>query len=124
MDPFDLRRRNVIMPGDRAIADSDEPDDIEFAGSYGLDQCLDLVQEALHRDGDPAPDGPNWQVGEGMAAAMIATIPPRGHHAEASAALRRTARTSCGGHRRVRQRHHDGAHPDRVGRTRDRARKN
>jgi len=36
MDPFDLRRRNMIMPGDRAIADSDEPDDIEFASSYGL----------------------------------------------------------------------------------------
>ena len=88
MDPFDLRRRNMIMPGDRAIADSDEPDDIEFAGSYGLDQCLDLVQEALHRDSDPAPDGPDWRVGEGMAAAMIATIPPRGHHAEASATLR------------------------------------
>ena len=27
IDPFDLRRRNMIMPGDRAIADSDEPDD-------------------------------------------------------------------------------------------------
>ena len=88
MDPFDLRRRNMIVPGDRAIADSDEPDDIEFAGCYGLDQCLDLVQEALRLDGDAAPDGPNWQVGEGMAAAMIATIPPRGHHAEASATLR------------------------------------
>ncbi len=87
VDPFDLRRRNMIMPGDRAIADSDEPDDIEFAGSFGLDQCLDLVQEALSRDGDPAPDGPGWQVGEGVAAAMIATIPPRGHHAEASVAL-------------------------------------
>ncbi len=88
MDPFDLRRRNMIVPGDRAIADSDEPDDIDFAaGSYGLDQCLDLVQEALHRDSDPAPDGPDWRVGEGMAAAMIATIPPRGHHAEASATL-------------------------------------
>src|SRR5690606_2684017 len=25
-----------------------------------------------------------WRVGEGMAAAMIATIPPRGHHADAT----------------------------------------
>jgi CO/xanthine dehydrogenase Mo-binding subunit/aerobic-type carbon monoxide dehydrogenase small subunit (CoxS/CutS family) len=87
IDPFDLRRRNMIMPGDRAIADSDEPDDIVFGGSYGLDQCLDLAEEALHGDGDPAPTGPGWRVGEGVAAAMIATIPPRGHHAEASAAL-------------------------------------
>ena len=87
VDPFDLRRRNMIRPGDRAIADSDEPDDIDFAGGYGLDQCLDLVQEALGRDGDAAPDGPGWHVGEGVAAAMIATIPPRGHFADASVAL-------------------------------------
>ena len=51
-----------------------------------LDQCLDLVQEALGRDGDTAPDGPGWHVGEGVAAAMIATIPPRGHFADASVA--------------------------------------
>ncbi len=29
------------------------------------------------------PEGPDWQVGKGMALAMIDTIPPRGHHAHA-----------------------------------------
>lgn len=84
IDPFALRRRNVVVPGDPFVASSDEPDDLRY-GSYGLDQCLDLAQSALARDSLPAP--PGWAVGEGMAVAMIATIPPRGHHAEASVAL-------------------------------------
>jgi putative selenate reductase molybdopterin-binding subunit len=88
MDPFDFRRRNVILPGEELVADSHEPEDIVFAGSYGLDQCLDLAQEAVARDADPAPTGPGWHLGEGMAAAMIATVPPRGHHAEASVTVR------------------------------------
>jgi CO/xanthine dehydrogenase Mo-binding subunit len=75
LDPFALRRRNVITP--------DEPlhGDVEM-GSYGLDQCLDLVQETLLGTSDLAPD-PSWLVGEGMALAMIHTIPPRGHFAQA-----------------------------------------
>jgi putative selenate reductase molybdopterin-binding subunit len=82
IDPFELRRRNVVAPGDAFVASSEEPDDLTFGGSYGLDRCLDLAQAALARDALPAPGG--WAVGEGMAVAMIATIPPRGHHAEAS----------------------------------------
>jgi CO/xanthine dehydrogenase Mo-binding subunit/aerobic-type carbon monoxide dehydrogenase small subunit (CoxS/CutS family) len=84
IDPFDLRRRNVVVPGD-AFTDSHVADDDLSFGSYGLDQCLDLAQEALSTgNGVAAPDGPPWRVGEGMAIAMIATIPPRGHFAEAS----------------------------------------
>ena len=89
LDPFDLRRRVVVRPGDAFVASADpadHPDDLRF-GSDGLPQCLDLAQAALARDGDPAPDGPSWRVGEGMAVAMIATIPPRGHRSEASVAL-------------------------------------
>lgn len=85
LDPFELRRRNVVVPGDQLIASSEHRDDLTF-GSYGLDQCLDLAQAALRRgNGVDAP--PRWLVGEGMAIAMIATIPPRGHIAEASATL-------------------------------------
>ncbi|WP_029115282.1 molybdopterin-dependent oxidoreductase [Mycobacterium sp. URHB0044] len=82
IDPYDLRRRNVVVPGD-AFTDSHVlSDDLTF-GSYGLDQCLDLAQQALATgNGVAAPDGPSWRVGEGMAIAMIATIPPRGHFAE------------------------------------------
>ncbi len=56
MDPFDLRRRNVVVPGDPFVAtsllpaDGSEGDDGLRYGSYGLDQCLDLVQDALARD--------------------------------------------------------------------------
>jgi CO/xanthine dehydrogenase Mo-binding subunit/aerobic-type carbon monoxide dehydrogenase small subunit (CoxS/CutS family) len=76
IDPFELRRRNIIGP--------DEPmhDDVEM-GSYGLTQCLDLVERSLHDGGGAAAPDESWQVGEGMALAMIHTIPPRGHFAEA-----------------------------------------
>jgi putative selenate reductase molybdopterin-binding subunit len=87
IDPFDLRRRNVIMPGDAFVDSHVAEDDLTF-GSYGLDQCLDLTQAALVRgNGATAPDGPQWRVGEGMAVAMIATIPPRGHYSDASVSL-------------------------------------
>lgn len=88
IDPFELRRRNVVRPGDPFVADTAEvlePDDLQF-GSYGLDQCLDLAESAL-KEPDAAPVPPGWAVGEGMALAMIATVPPRGHHADAAVAV-------------------------------------
>jgi len=91
IDPFELRRRNVVVPGDPFVVTSDPEhggvDDGLRYGSYGLDQCLDLVEEALGRDALPAPEGPSWRTGTGMAASMIATTPPRGHYADATAAL-------------------------------------
>ena len=87
MDPFELRRRNVVVPGDPFI-DAHEADADLTYGSYGLDQCLDLAQKALAADGaTPPPDGSPWRVGDGMALAMIATIPPRGHFADATVSL-------------------------------------
>ncbi|GLK83405.1 molybdopterin-dependent oxidoreductase [Ancylobacter defluvii] len=77
IDPFALRRRNVVVPGDALVAYDDHPHDVEF-GSYGLDQCLDLVEAALRAAPKPDP-GPDWLVGRGMAASMIDTVPPRGH---------------------------------------------
>lgn len=89
IDPFDLRRRNVVKPGD-VLVDAHVSDDLIF-GSYGLDQCLDLARTALAAgNGARAPAG--WQVGEGMAIAMIATIPPRGHFADAALSLRADGR--------------------------------
>ncbi|HET6734157.1 molybdopterin-dependent oxidoreductase [Mycobacterium sp.] len=87
VDPFELRRQNVIVPGDVFVDSHVLEDDLTF-GSYGLDQCLDLAEAALARgNGVAAPDGAQWRVGEGMAVAMIATIPPRGHFADASITL-------------------------------------
>lgn len=86
VDPFELRRRNVVVPGDPFVDWHVGQDDLMF-GSYGLDQCLDLAHAAMVRgNGVTAPEG--WRVGEGMAIAMIATIPPGGHSADASISLR------------------------------------
>ncbi|MCD4525591.1 molybdopterin-dependent oxidoreductase [Nocardioides sp. cx-173] len=82
LTPAEVRRRNVVVPGDGFVVTGPPHDDLVF-GSYGLDQCLDLVEAELAADTTPAP-GPGWAVGSGLAAAMIATIPPRGHHAEAA----------------------------------------
>ncbi|BBZ79891.1 oxidoreductase [Mycolicibacterium anyangense] len=92
IDPFDLRRRNVVVPGDDFVDWHVVSDDLTF-GSYGLDQCLDLAQAALRRgNGVEPPPGAAWRVGEGMAVAMIATIPPRGHLAEASVTVNHEGR--------------------------------
>lgn len=87
MDPFEFRRRNVVVPGDHFIDAHVVGDELQF-GSYGLDQCLDLTQAALLRgNGVAAPEGEQWKTGEGMAIAMIATLPPRGHFADTTATL-------------------------------------
>ncbi|HEY9312207.1 molybdopterin-dependent oxidoreductase [Williamsia sp.] len=89
IDPFEMRRINTTVPGDPFVTWEVESDDLEY-GSYGLDQCLDLAQGALQsgrtdstRNGDALASQPDWRIGEGMATTMIATIPPRGHHADA-----------------------------------------
>ncbi|AXN46869.1 Xanthine dehydrogenase molybdenum-binding subunit [Mycobacterium marinum] len=82
IDAFEFRRRNMVVPGDPFVDAHAGENDLTF-GSYGLDQCLDLAQDALRRGGRPAPDGAGWRVGEGMALAMIATLPPGGHFGSA-----------------------------------------
>jgi putative selenate reductase molybdopterin-binding subunit len=87
INPFDLRRLNSVGPTDPLVVTHVEGEDLIF-GSYGLDQCLDLAQAALSRGNDAAvPAGEHWRIGEGMATAMIATTPPRGHYAQASVTL-------------------------------------
>ncbi|HEY0240036.1 MAG TPA: molybdopterin cofactor-binding domain-containing protein [Friedmanniella sp.] len=83
IDPFTFRRLNMISPDEPLVVTHVEGDDLRF-GSYGLDQCLDLVEAALLRgNGVEPPVGPTWKVGQGVAMAMIATVPPRGHEAVA-----------------------------------------
>ncbi|MCW2912508.1 MAG: dehydrogenase [Actinomycetia bacterium] len=85
MDPIAFRERNIIRPGDQLVSFSTEPDDVQI-GSYGLDQCLALVGEALRR-GKGAPPGDDWLVGQGVALAMLDAIPPHGHWADARITL-------------------------------------
>ena len=83
MDPFEFRRLNVVKPDDQMIANSEAATDTEF-GSYGLDQCLDLVQAAMTGgNGIRRPDGTDWLEGEGMAISMHGAVPPTEHRSEA-----------------------------------------
>ena len=96
IDPVELRRRNVVVPGDPlVVTDPHEETDLRWEGSYGLDQCLDLVEDALagplpevpRMDGPVLDHSPDWAFGTGVALAAIATMPPRGHHAHTSVEL-------------------------------------
>ncbi|WP_375424333.1 molybdopterin-dependent oxidoreductase [uncultured Friedmanniella sp.] len=97
IDRVEFRRLNMIRPGDPLVVTHVEGDDLVF-GSYGLDQCLDLVEQALGSGrGDPAPQGNGkWRTGSGVAMAMIATVPPRGHRAEANVTVDRDGRYTIG----------------------------
>ncbi len=88
MDPIEFRERNIVRPGDPMISTgSDETHDVEY-GSYGLDQCLRLVKEAMDRGGGlPPPPSDDWLVGQGMALGLIETVPPFGHLADVSVTL-------------------------------------
>ena len=101
IDPFEMRRRNIIHPGDLMLGTSTDHGDVQY-GSYGLDQALTLVETALDRGpAHPPPDATapatafsdgDWALGRGMALSMIHTIPPRGHFADARIALDRDGR--------------------------------
>ena len=119
-DPFEMRRRNVVRPGDPMLSPPASADHDVLYGSYGLDQCLDLVERAMRADAPAAATSPpDWLVGEGVALTMIDTVPPGGHLADCidRAARRRRLRPDRR-HRRVRQRHHHRAPPDRGDRAR------
>jgi putative selenate reductase molybdopterin-binding subunit len=87
MDPYEFRRRNVVGPDDQMIAESTEATDTEF-GSYGLDQCIDLVEAAMKRgNGVKRPAGADWLEGKGMAISMHGSVPPTEHRSEARLGL-------------------------------------
>ncbi|MCC9204232.1 molybdopterin-dependent oxidoreductase [Arthrobacter sp. zg-Y769] len=111
MDPLDFRRRNVVALGDRMVSTAPEPAEDVHYGSYGLDQCLELVSTALAAGrqraetsgaalsvsselsvSSGAADDGGWLVGEGTAVAMIDTVPPRGHISHAKISLREDGR--------------------------------
>ena len=81
MDALEFRRRNVVRRGEPMIGAHVSPDDVIY-GSYGLDQCLDLVDKAMRRveAGETLP--PDWLIGQGTALTMIDTVPPGGHYSD------------------------------------------
>ncbi|NQU37103.1 MAG: molybdopterin-dependent oxidoreductase, partial [Actinobacteria bacterium] len=82
IDPLALRRKNAIRPGDN-LSVGDEPEELQLR-SYGLPECLDLVEAALDRGNDVvAPVGAEWAVGQAMAIGMADTSPPTEHRSGA-----------------------------------------
>jgi CO/xanthine dehydrogenase Mo-binding subunit/aerobic-type carbon monoxide dehydrogenase small subunit (CoxS/CutS family) len=86
MDPLALRRQNVIRPGDN-LAIGNEPEELQLR-SYGLPQCLDLVEAALAQGNEAvAPVGEEWALGQGLAISMADTSPPTEHRSGARVCL-------------------------------------
>lgn len=87
MDPLEFRTLNMVREGDQMLSTHPVPQEDVHYGSYGLDQCIRLVQDALDRGRERyraaglEDAGPGWVIGEGTALSMIDTAPPRGHFA-------------------------------------------
>jgi hypothetical protein len=88
ISPFEIRRRNVVRPGDPMRSPPPTGHTDVLYGSYGLDQCLDLVERAMQAEAPKAELSPDWLIGDGIALTMIDTVPPDGHIADARIALR------------------------------------
>jgi putative selenate reductase molybdopterin-binding subunit len=88
INPFEFRRRNVVKPGDPMLAPPGPAHSDVFYGSYGLDQCLDLVERAMQAETPNTDLSADWLIGQGIALTMIDTVPPAGHVADARISLR------------------------------------
>ncbi len=86
VDPIEIRRKNVVRPGDNIESIWGEPGDASF-GSYGITECLDIVERQLKKgNGIAKPDG-DWLEGTGMALAMLECGPPTEHRSSAEMKL-------------------------------------
>jgi CO/xanthine dehydrogenase Mo-binding subunit len=87
IDPFAMRRKNMVRATDWIESVWHDPSDVGF-GSYGLDQCLDLLEAALASGrGSRCPDGEHWAAGTGVASAMLECGPPTEHRSGATMKL-------------------------------------
>ena len=87
IDPIAMRRKNIVRPGDNIESIWKEPSDASF-GSYGIVECLDIVEGELARgNGVAKPDGEDWAEGTGVALAMLECGPPTEHRSSAEMRL-------------------------------------
>ena len=87
IDPFTMRRKNVVQPGDNIESIWKAPSDASF-GSYGIGECLDIVERALAAgNGVAKPEGADWAEGRGVALAMLECGPPTEHRSGAEMRL-------------------------------------
>jgi putative selenate reductase molybdopterin-binding subunit len=98
IDPMEIRRKNVVKPGDNIESIWKEPGDASF-GSYGINECLDIVERELKKgNGVAKPDGDEWLEGTGSALAMLECGPPTEHRSSAEIHLKPdgTYHLACG----------------------------
>jgi len=88
LSPYEMRRRNIIKPGDPMLSPPGPAHADVLYGSYGLDQCLDLVERAMQAETPNSGLSADWLTGDGIALTMIDTVPPDGHIADATISLR------------------------------------
>jgi CO/xanthine dehydrogenase Mo-binding subunit/aerobic-type carbon monoxide dehydrogenase small subunit (CoxS/CutS family) len=87
IDPIAIRRKNMIQAQDPVHSIWPFPSD-GVIGSYGLDQCLDFVEQALASGrGETKPDGDEWLEGRGVAIHAQDCAPPTEHRSEAHMTL-------------------------------------
>jgi putative selenate reductase molybdopterin-binding subunit len=86
MDPLELRRRNIVRPGDALLSIHDEPDDVAFTED-GLAQCIDRVDAALRSHANGEALGQDWLIGTGTASSLHETAPPTDHISDGWATL-------------------------------------
>ena len=88
IDPFTIRRKNMIQAHDPVHSIWPFPHD-GVIGSYGLDQCIDLVEKVLASGrGETKPEGDEWLEGRGIAIHAQDCAPPTEHRSEVHMALK------------------------------------
>jgi CO/xanthine dehydrogenase Mo-binding subunit len=86
IDPLELRRRNIVRPGDALLSIHDEADDVEFTEDT-LAACIDRVDAALRSHPNGEVLGEDWLIGTGTASSIHETAPPTEHMSVGQAAL-------------------------------------
>ncbi len=87
IDSIAIRRKNMLRAHDAPHSIWPGPDAVAI-GSYGFDQCLDFVEEALASGrGESRPEGEDWLEGRGVAIHAQDCSPPTEHRSEAHLSL-------------------------------------
>ncbi|MEO6847175.1 MAG: molybdopterin cofactor-binding domain-containing protein [Chthoniobacterales bacterium] len=87
IDPFAMRRKNMLQEHDPVHSIWPSPHD-GVIGSYGFDQCFDLVEAAFASGrGEKKPEGEDWLEGKGIAGHAQDCVPPTEHRSEAHLGL-------------------------------------
>jgi putative selenate reductase molybdopterin-binding subunit len=85
MDPLELRRKNVIKPGDPLTSFEEDHGKYEY-GSYGLMECIDAVEKEIQKTEQHDPrwsEEDGWRIGTGVSIATQKCTPPTQHRSTA-----------------------------------------